>query len=400
MAAQAGSGIGEGGLGPDPGDLPDPGDFARRVLAWFDQHGRKDLPWQRDPSPYRVWVSETMLQQTQVATVIPYFERFMARFPRLTDLALAEADDVLLHWSGLGYYARARNLHRAARLILDRHGGDFPPTLDEVQALPGIGRSTAGAILSLARGQRHPILDGNVRRVLTRYRAIPGWPGQAAVLARLWGLAEALTPVDRPGDYNQAMMDLGATRCTRANPRCEACPLMADCLAHGEGKAAAYPHPQPRRPLPRREALFLILHNPEGEVLLERRPPTGIWGGLWSLPQCEVGENPVDWCRARLCVAAELVEILPRRRHTFSHFELVIQPLRLRLAGAPTLVAEGDGLIWHCLEGPLRVGLPAPVERLIRDLAQEAGGLARQGPVSPGQRDPALIHPPHGDSSS
>jgi len=239
--------MGEGGLGPDPGDLPDPGDFARRVLAWFDQHGRKDLPWQRDPSPYRVWVSETMLQQTQVATVIPYFERFMARFPRLTDLALAEADEVLLHWSGLGYYARARNLHRAARLILDRHGGDFPPTLDEVQALPGIGRSTAGAILSLARGQRHPILDGNVRRVLTRYRAIPGWPGQAAVLARLWGLAEALTPVERPGDYNQAMMDLGATRCTRANPRCEACPLMADCLAHGEGKAAAYPHPQPRR---------------------------------------------------------------------------------------------------------------------------------------------------------
>ena len=365
------------GEGPSQGSgtaLNAPHDFAQRVLAWFDRHGRKDLPWQRDPSPYRVWISEIMLQQTQVATVTPYFERFMTRFPRLADLAAAEVDEVLGYWSGLGYYARARNLHGAARLLQDRHGGDFPPTLEAVKTLPGIGRSTAGAILSLARGQRHAILDGNVKRVLARYWAIPGWPGQGSVLAQLWGLAEELTPGERPGDYNQAMMDLGATVCTRANPACARCPLVADCRAHAAGQATAYPHPKPRQVLPSRAAWFLILHDPQGEVLLERRPPTGIWGGLWSLPECQVTENPLDWCCARLGVEAQLVEKLPARRHTFSHFKLEIKPLRLRLEKWPDRVAESDGLIWHTPGVALAVGLPAPVVRLLREISSDRIG--------------------------
>ncbi len=358
--------------GPSRGQvaaLSAPSDFSQRMLAWFDRHGRKDLPWQRDPSPYRVWVSEIMLQQTQVTTVIPYFEGFMSRFPRLTDLALAEVDEVLSYWSGLGYYARARNLHSAARLIQDRHGGDFPPTLEEVWALPGIGRSTAGAILSLAHGQRQAILDGNVKRVLARYRAIPGWPGQGRVLTQLWELVEALIPAQRPGDYNQALMDLGAMVCTRAKPSCEHCPLVGDCLAHAMGKTLAYPHPRPRQTLPSRVAWFLILHNPRGEVLLERRPPTGIWGGLWSLPECQVTENPLDWCRVRLGVEAEVVEKFPTRRHTFSHFKLEIKPLRLRLVKGSDRVAGSDGVMWYTPGIALAIGLPAPVGRLLREIS-------------------------------
>jgi A/G-specific adenine glycosylase len=357
------------GSGVATQDLGAPGVLAHRVLDWFDHHGRKDLPWQRDPSPYRVWVSEIMLQQTQVVTVIPYFEHFMARFPSMAELAAAESDEVLRYWSGLGYYARARNLHRTARLIQDRHGGAFPQTLDEVMALPGIGRSTAGAILSLARGQCHPILDGNVKRVLARYRAIPGWPGQGRVLARLWMLAEELVPVERPGDFNQAMMDLGATICTRTRPGCEICPLALECLAQGMGNPVAYPHPKPHRAIPSREAWFLILHNPKGEVLLEKRPPTGIWGGLWSLPECGAVEDPLAWCRAHLGVEAELVEKLPARRHTFSHFKLEITPLMLVLAKASDRVAETSGLMWRPPGATRGVGLPAPVTRLLREIS-------------------------------
>ncbi len=351
----------EGSQGP----VAAPADLSQRLLAWFDQHGRKDLPWQRDPSPYRVWISEVMLQQTQVATVIPYFERFMTRFPRLADLAEAEVDEVLRYWSGLGYYARGRNLHGAARLIRDRHGGDFPPTLEEVMALPGIGRSTAGAILSLARGQPHAILDGNVKRVLARHRALAGWPGQGRVLDRFWELAQALMPVERPGDYNQALMDLGSLVCTRVDPCCRSCPLVLDCLAHAKGETLAFPHPKPKRTLPSREAWFLILHNPAGEVLLERRPPTGIWGGLWSLPECQATEDPLDWCREYLGSEAELVEKLPTRRHTFSHFKLEMKPLRLRLVTWPARVADRDDLRWHNPGPALAVGLPAPVSRLL-----------------------------------
>ena len=358
--------------GPMTGSGPplpaNPDAFARRVLTWFDQHGRKDLPWKQDPSPYRVWISEIMLQQTQVVTVIPYFLRFMSRFPSLEDLARAEVDEVMAHWSGLGYYARARNLHRAARLILDQYAGRFPLQLDVVKSLPGIGRSTAGAILSLATGQCHPILDGNVKRVLTRHRAIAGWPGLNPVLDLLWQLATSLTPRDRPGDYNQAMMDLGATLCTRARPQCAICPLREDCQARLAGQIRAYPYPKPRRSLPSRATRILILANPRGEILLERRPPTGIWGGLWTLPECGLDQEAADWCQEHLGVDAMLVEKMPPRRHTFSHFDLEIWPQRLDLAREPDRLAEGDRRLWHRPGEPLSLGLPAPIRRLLREL--------------------------------
>ena len=273
--------------------------FAERLLAWFADHGRHDLPWQRDPSPYGVWVSEIMLQQTQVATVIPYYERFMARFPDLAALAEAPLDEVLAHWSGLGYYARARNLHRAARQAMAEHGGRLPETIDALQALPGIGRSTAGAILSLALGQRHPILDGNVKRVLARHAAVAGWPGKAAVQRTLWELAEARTPRRRVADYNQAMMDLGATLCTRARPACERCPVAADCRAREQGLQTDYPGPRPRRELPERQVQMLLVRDPQGRVLLERRPPQGVWGGLWCLPELATEADPLARCRER-----------------------------------------------------------------------------------------------------
>jgi len=354
--------------GPGQPVTVNPEEFARRVLAWFDQNGRKDLPWQRDASLYRVWISEIMLQQTQVGMVIPYFSRFMTRFPRLEDLARAEVDEVLAQWSGLGYYARARNLHRAARLILDRHAGRFPRRLDEVQALPGVGRSTAGAILSLGAGQCQPILDGNVKRVLTRHRAIAGWPGQSSILDQLWRLAECLTPCDRPGDYNQAMMDLGASLCTRARPQCAICPVQEDCQARLAGQTQLYPHPKPRRSLPSRATRFLILRNPRGEILLERRPPAGIWGGLWSLPECELDQEASDWCQDHLGIGAVLVEKLAPRRHTFSHFHLEIWPQRLDLTREPDRLAEGDHRIWHRPGASLAVGLPAPISRLLREI--------------------------------
>lgn len=357
--------------------------FARRVLAWFDRHGRQDLPWQRDPSPYRVWVSEIMLQQTQVTTVIPYFERFMSRFPTIGDLARAKVDEVMALWAGLGYYARARNLHQAARLLWDRHGGRFPLTLPEVHELPGVGRSTAGAILSLACGQSHPILDGNVKRVLSRHRLIDGWPGQAQVLARLWALAEALTPAERAGAYNQAMMDLGATLCTRNRPSCDRCPLATDCLALAQREVMAYPRPRPPRALPRRAVQFLLLHNQQGEWLLERRPPSGIWGGLWSLPECAADEQPADWCRSHLGSTAILVENLPSRRHAFSHFELEMRPVRLLLTTEPATVADGNRRAWHRPEDLPDLGFPAPVLRLLHDLGVLEARTKRARQVTP-----------------
>ena len=260
-------------------------DFASRLLNWFDTHGRKDLPWQNPATPYRVWLSEIMLQQTQVATVIPYFERFVQHFPNVVMLAAARQDDVLSLWSGLGYYARARNLHRAARQLIEQYAGDFPDTLELVQALPGIGRSTAGAILSLSRGAPHAILDGNVKRVLARYHAVDGWPGKAAVARRLWQLAEFALPGERAGAYNQAMMDLGATLCTRARPRCGACPVQAGCAAFATQSPERYPGRRDRQPLPVRETCMLVLRDSRQAVLLERRPESGRWGSLWSFPE-------------------------------------------------------------------------------------------------------------------
>ena len=266
--------------------------FAEAVIDWFEIHGRHDLPWQVDPSPYRVWISEIMLQQTRVGTVIPYFRRFMTRFPDVSVLAAADIDQVLHLWTGLGYYARARNLHKAARTIVEEHGGGFPDTVEELTRLSGIGPSTAGAILALAHGRRAPILDGNVKRVLARCYAVEGFPGNSKTRSELWTLAEELTPSKRVAAYTQGMMDLGATLCTRSNPDCPQCPLYDRCLARQRGEIDRFPGKRPAKTLPVRSVTMFILQDREGRVLLEKRPPNGIWGSLYSLPQIENSDMP------------------------------------------------------------------------------------------------------------
>ncbi len=315
-------------------------DFSNRVLAWFEQHGRKDLPWQ-GTDPYRVWISEIMLQQTQVQTVVPYYERFMQRFPDVVSLADAHIDDVLQHWSGLGYYARARNLHKAAQTIRNDHAGVFPSAFDDVIALPGIGKSTAGAILSLAFGERHPILDGNVKRVLARHGAIAGWPGKSGVANALWAAAEEYTPTENVGAYTQAMMDLGATVCTRSNPRCGACPVSSDCAALSEDAVQQYPGRKEKKAKPLKETTMVLAVN-DGSVYLERRPPAGIWGGLWSLPEID-GADVGDWCRQTLNSSGDSVEAWDTLRHSFSHYDLDIRPVVVRLPGGSRKVADEDG---------------------------------------------------------
>jgi A/G-specific adenine glycosylase len=344
--------------------------FAARVLRWFDQCGRKDLPWQQDRSPYRVWVSEIMLQQTQVATVIPYFQRFMARFPTLSDLADAELDAVLQLWSGLGYYARARNLHRAAQQVRDEYGGEFPHDFEQVLALPGIGRSTAGAILSLSLHQHHPILDGNVKRVLARYFTLEGWPGETAVAQRLWQRSEQLTPQRRVADFNQAMMDLGAGVCTRSRPRCGDCPLVADCAAHAQGRVSDFPGKKPRKTTPVRQTQMLLVTDADGAVLLQRRPPSGIWGGLLSLPEIPQEADVAQWCKTHLGCVIEEQERWPVLRHTFSHFHLDISPVRVRLASIDHAVRDDAVWGWH-QQRQLSGGVPAPVSRLLQQLELE-----------------------------
>jgi len=341
-------------------------DFATRLLAWFDEHGRKDLPWQQDATAYRVWVSEIMLQQTQVQTVIPYFIEFVKRFPSISTLADARQDDVLSLWSGLGYYARARNLHKAARLIGDNHGGRFPVSFDEVVALPGIGRSTAGAILSLAMGRRHAILDGNVKRVLARHDAIDGWPGKTTVANKLWELAIRNTPQHRLADYTQAIMDLGATLCTRSKPSCERCPVSADCRAYRQDSTGQYPGRKPKTSKPLR-TMTMILASVEGRVYLERRPEAGIWGGLWSLP--ELGERSVnDWCDEVLGSSATEVRRWDILRHSFSHFNLDIQPIVVRTESPESRVADAGERNWHKLDDAPPGGVAAPVKKLIEQL--------------------------------
>ena len=360
-----------------------PDAFALALLDWFDRHGRRDLPWQREPTPYRVWVSEIMLQQTQVAVVVPYFERFMARLPTLAALAAAPLDEVLALWSGLGYYARARHLHRAAALIRECHGGAFPAAIAQVEALPGIGRSTAGAVLSLALGQRHPILDGNVKRVLARSFGIDGWPGQAAVQGELWRLAERLTPHARVGDYNQAMMDLGATLCTRARPACARCPLADTCTARRQGRQMQLPEAKPARRLPERATLMILALDRTGAVLLERRPPTGIWGGLWSLPETDPHRDPADWCRERTGAAPLRLEIHPARRHTFSHFALAMRIARVWTPDAPGGVAETDRETWFSPGALADLGLPAPVRNILTDLVPSDPDLLQPSENTP-----------------
>lgn len=338
--------------------------FAAALLRWYDRSGRHDLPWQVVRSPYRVWVSEIMLQQTQVATVIPYFQRFMARFPDVAALAGAPLDEVLHHWSGLGYYARARNLHAAAKRIESLHGGRFPDTLDAARALPGIGRSTAAAILALARGQRHAILDGNVKRVLARQHAVEGWPGAAAVERQLWQLAESHTPAERVADYTQAIMDLGATVCRRGRPDCGACPVAAGCAARRLGRQEDFPASRPQRPRPLRHARMLLLTDKDGAVLLEQRPPSGIWGGLWCPP--ELGDEPPEqWGLRTLGASIDADAPLAPIRHGFTHFELEIEAVPARVAAVRPGAMESGRWVWYNARSPAKVGLAAVVSRLI-----------------------------------
>ena len=342
--------------------------FSHQVLEWYQRYGRKTLPWQLDKTSYQVWLSEVMLQQTQVATVIPYFQRFMARFPTVSQLAAAPLDEVLHLWTGLGYYARARNLHKAAQTIVAQHGGEFPTSFEEIAALPGIGRSTAGAILSLSLGQHYPILDGNVKRVLARCYAVEGWPGKKPVENRLWQLSGEVTPAQGVGQFNQAMMDLGAMVCTRSKPKCELCPLSSGCIAYANHSWANYPGKKPKQTLPEKTAYFLLLQQGE-RVWLQQRPAVGLWGGLFCFPQFAVRQEMELWLQQR-GLNAEHAQQLTAFRHTFSHFHLDIVPMWLPLDNAGGAMDEGDGL-WYNLAQPPSVGLAAPVERLLQQLVKQ-----------------------------
>jgi A/G-specific adenine glycosylase len=344
--------------------------FARNLLAWFKHSGRHDLPWQQDITPYRSWVSEIMLQQTQVNTVIPYYLRFMDTFPELPDLADAEEDKVLHQWTGLGYYARARNLHAAAKILVKDSNGEFPSTTTELAALPGIGRSTAGAILSIAMNQRAAILDGNVKRVLARYHEIEGWPGITSIEKAFWQVAEEHTPTTRSADYTQAIMDLGATVCIRTRPRCAICPLHNECLAFKHQTIENLPHRKPKRQLPVKTVRMLIFESPAGEVHLEKRPPHGIWGSLWSFPEVEDDHSQnikFDSMGASMD-QLKIGTLDSPFRHTFSHYHLDIQPVHVKLRRQPDVIRE-DGLsIWYDPENPIELGLATPVKRLLRKL--------------------------------
>jgi A/G-specific adenine glycosylase len=339
-------------------------EFAAQILAWFDAHGRRDLPWQRDADPYRIWVSEIMLQQTQVATVIPYFERFVARFPSVGGLAEASVDEVLALWSGLGYYARARNLHRAAQVVARDYAGRLPESFAELVALPGIGRSTAGAILALARGQRHAILDGNVKRVLARFHAVAGWPGTSAVAAELWRLAERHTPRAHVAAYTQAIMDLGATLCMRANPLCDACPVTARCEARLLARQTEFPAPRAQRARPQREVTMVIVRARDGCVLLERRPASGVWGGLLSFPELDADGDAAAWCRQQLGAAVDYVEPLAPVDHGFTHFDLRLNPVLVEIDAARAVMDCADRL-WYNAADPVPGGLAAPIAKLL-----------------------------------
>ncbi|MEX2124396.1 MAG: A/G-specific adenine glycosylase [Woeseia sp.] len=340
--------------------------FAARLLQWHEASGRKDLPWQQQRTPYRVWVSEIMLQQTQVATVIPYYVQFMESFPDILTLANAPLDEVLQHWSGLGYYARARNLYKAAGEIRDRHAGVFPERFEDVVALPGIGRSTAGAIMALARGGHHAILDGNAKRVLARYHAVAGWPGDSAVAATLWQHAERHTPVAMTAAYTQAIMDLGATVCTRSRPDCFRCPVASDCRAYAVGSPADFPGTRAKKAKPLRQT-HMALACRNGDVYLERRPPTGIWGGLWSLPEFDLEVDLLAWCDQWQSGGPVEIERWTTLRHSFSHYHLDIRPIAVHLDNTHGIADAAAGIWYNYTKAP-PFGVAAPVMKLIENL--------------------------------
>ena len=349
---------------------PESNAFAGQVIRWQRSHGRSDLPWQGTRDPYRIWVSEIMLQQTQVAAVIPYFTRFMTRFPTVEALAAATADEVMAAWAGLGYYSRARNLHRCAQTIVAEHGARFPRTVDELAALPGIGRSTASAIAAFAFGARAAILDGNVKRVFARHFGIDGFPGTAAIERRMWTLAEEMLPSEGIETYTQGLMDLGATLCTRSRPRCPGCPVSMTCVARAENRTSELPAPRPVKPRPLRHLALMVIRDERGAILLETRPPSGIWGGLMSLPEFDAESAESDLrngCAARYALNVELEGRLPELRHEFSHYSLLMYPQLARVQSASGVGATGARFV-----EPARLkdcALPAPIRRLLHGFA-------------------------------
>jgi A/G-specific adenine glycosylase len=339
--------------------------FQQQILAWFDLNGRKNLPWQQPITPYRVWLSEVMLQQTQVSTVIPYFNKFIQQFPDIHALAAAPLDTVLHFWSGLGYYARARNLHKTANLI-NNNDGVFPEELESLVALPGIGRSTAGAISSIAFNKSQPILDGNVRRVLARHYAVSGWPGLPKVSHKLWQISTLNTPVKRVADYTQAMMDLGATLCTRSKPLCHQCPIVESCLAKIENKVHLLPTPKPAKVKPVKQIFFLVLQDQQAQFLLEKRPTLGIWGGLWSFIEFDSIENIKSWALDKN-MPLQSINPLTQRRHTFSHYHLDYTAVIAKTKCSLNNIMEANALVWYKTEQIQSLGLPTPIKKLLQE---------------------------------
>ncbi len=349
---------------------PDTLSLAPALLAWWVVSGRKDLPWQQNPTRYRVWVSEVMLQQTQVATVERYFDHFMQVFPAISDLAAADPDRVLHLWSGLGYYARARNLHKAARMIVDDHHGELPDDVNALQQLPGIGRSTAGAILALADGRPHPILDGNAKRVYARVFGLTGWTGHSAVLKQLWTVADACTPGTDAGLYAQAIMDLGATVCLRTSPGCAGCPLAGPCHARRHGLTDSIPGRRPQRVKPQRATVVVLAIRDDGAILLQKRPDAGVWGGLWCFPETDAVERVGQWCHATIGHEPQATRVRSVVRHSFTHFDLDMTPVEAQLKAVDTRLMDGDGWLWYNRDQPATVGLAAPVARLLETIGE------------------------------
>ena len=338
--------------------------FANAIIAWQKQHGRHDLPWQNTVNPYAIWVSEIMLQQTQVAAVIDYYGNFMRRFPTIAALANATQEEVLQSWSGLGYYSRARNLHAAAQKIADDFGGAFPAEFDDILSLPGIGRSTAAAISTFALNAPQPILDGNVKRVFTRHFNIAGWPSAPKVAQQLWQIAERENPATNTIAYTQGMMDLGATLCTRTKPKCPACPVNASCAALEKNLTSQLPTPKPRKTLPEKSTTMLVIIN-QNEVLLEKRPQTGIWGGLWSLPEIDMHEIAIEVAQSRLGLEVEAEEPLAIMNHAFTHFKLAITPQPLLVIKQP-LREQAPNMIWLPIDDAISAAIPTPVRKILQ----------------------------------
>lgn len=339
--------------------------IAAPLLNWFKKYGRKNLPWQKDRDPYKIWLSEIMLQQTQVRTVIPYFERFLAHFPTTADLAAADHDQVMSFWSGLGYYARARNLHKSAQIIEQDYGGKFPKELDQLIALPGIGRSTASAILAFSTGKPHAILDGNVKRVLSRVYAITEFTGRAAVQQRLWHIAELQTPEKNVAKYTQAIMDLGATVCTRSKPLCHECPLSSQCQAFENDLQSSIPIAKPRKILPIKATQMIVVQNKDRQILLVKRPPIGIWAGLWSLPECASDQDCIKWVEKNYGLKTKKTGNIDDFRHTFSHFHLDISAVILETKGRSTRIHDDKAILWYNPMQTNMIGVAKPISTIL-----------------------------------